>query len=307
MMKIITDIKNINIKQDTVVTIGNFDGVHKGHQKIIKDTISIAKNKKMKSVLFTFSNHPVNFFRKDKIKNIITKEEKYEIINKMGIDIIVSIPFNEFVINLDPQEYIQKILLDKLNAKQIVIGHDFRFGLNRGGNAEFLQNIGKTYGFDVNVMKPICLENIRISSTYIRSLLKNGEVDKVNQFLGRQYKLKGIVVHGKKIGGDILGFPTINLKYDENILIPKTGVYQTTVNIDGKIYDGATNIGYSPTVKQNEFTVETYILKYSGDLYEKEASINFIRRIRDEIKFDTIQELKKQMNMDIENIISYSL
>ncbi|MEJ8554452.1 bifunctional riboflavin kinase/FAD synthetase [Tepidibacter sp. Z1-5] len=301
MMKIITDIKNINIKQDTVVTIGNFDGVHKGHQKIIKDTILIAKHKKMKSVLFTFSNHPVNFFKKNKLKNIITKEEKYEIINKMGIDIIVSIPFNEFIIKLNPEEYIEKILLDKLHAKQIVIGHDFRFGLNRGGNAEFLENIGKTYGFDVKIMNPICLENIRISSTYVRNLLEIGEVDKVSEFLGREYGVNGIVIHGKKIGRN-LGFPTINLKYDKNILIPKIGVYHTKVNIDGKIYNGATNIGYSPTVKQNEFTVETYILEYNGNLYGKEATINFIRRIRDEIKFDTIQDLKKQMNMDIENI-----
>lgn len=304
-MKILTDIKNINIEQDTVVTIGNFDGVHKGHQKIIKDTISIAKNKKMKSVLFTFSNHPVNFFEKDKLKNIITKEEKHEIINKMGIDIVVSIPFNEFIIRLDPKEYIQKILLEKLHAKQIVIGHDFRFGQNRGGNAQFLEDIGKEYGFDVKIMNPICLKNIRVSSTYVRNLLKDGKVNKVNEFLGREYELTGIVVHGKKIGKDILGFPTINLEYDKNILIPKKGVYQTKVNIDGKIYDGATNIGYSPTVKQNEFTVETYILQYDGDLYEKKASINFIRRIRDEIKFDTIQDLKKQMNKDVENIKQY--
>ncbi|CAH2213974.1 bifunctional riboflavin kinase/FAD synthetase [Tepidibacter aestuarii] len=305
-MKIITDLQDVNIEQDTVVTIGNFDGVHKGHQKIIKDTISIAKKKKMKSVLFTFANHPVNFFEKDKLKNIITKEDKYEIINEMGIDIVVSIPFNEFITKLDPKEYIQEILLDKLHAKQVVIGHDFRFGQNRGGNAQFLENMGGIYGFDVKVMDPICMEEIRISSTYVRNLLELGHVDKVSEFLGRPYELKGTVVHGKKIGKDILGFPTINLRYDENILIPKIGVYQTKVNIDGKIYDGATNIGYSPTVKQNEFTVETYILKYDGDLYEKEVSINFIRRIRDEIKFDTIQDLKKQMNMDIENIISYS-
>ncbi|MCT4507950.1 MAG: bifunctional riboflavin kinase/FAD synthetase [Tepidibacter sp.] len=304
MMKIITDLKNVKIKQDTVVTIGNFDGVHKGHQKIIKDTILIAKNKKMKSVLFTFTNHPVNFFEKNKLKNIITKEEKYEIINKMGIDIIVSVPFNEYIINLNPQEYIQEILVDKLHAKQVVIGHDFRFGQNRGGNARFLENIGKTYGFDVKIMNPICLKNTRISSTYIRNLIQTGDVHKVKQVLGRDYEIKGIVVHGKKIGRD-LGFPTINLKYDSNILVPKTGVYHTKVNIDGKIYDGATNVGYSPTVKQNEFTVETHILEYSGNLYKKEVYINFTRRIRDEIKFDTIQDLKKQMNMDIKNIISY--
>ncbi len=302
MMKIITDLQDLNIDHDTVVTIGNFDGVHKGHQKIIRDAILIAKKKKIKSVLFTFTNHPVNFFKKDKLKNIITKEEKYRIINQMGIDIIVAIPFDEFIIKLDPKEYIQTILKDKLNAKQVVIGHDFRFGQNRGGNAQFLKNMGKIYGFDVKVMKPICLKNIRISSTYVRNLLEIGDVDKVSEFLGRDYEIKGIVVHGKKIGRN-LGFPTINLKYDDNILVPKVGVYQTKVNIDGKIYNGATNVGYSPTVKQNEFTVETYILQYNGDLYEKEVSVIFIRRIRDEIKFDTLEDLKKQMSMDIKNIM----
>ncbi|WP_187296166.1 bifunctional riboflavin kinase/FAD synthetase [Tepidibacter mesophilus] len=301
-MKIITDLQDLNIDHDTVVTIGNFDGVHKGHQKIIRDAILIAKKKKIKSVLFTFTNHPVNFFKKDKLKNIITKEEKYRIINQMGIDIIVAIPFDEFIIKLDPKEYIQTILKDKLNAKQVVIGHDFRFGQNRGGNAQFLKNMGKIYGFDVKVMKPICLKNIRISSTYVRNLLEIGDVDKVSEFLGRDYEIKGIVVHGKKIGRN-LGFPTINLKYDDNILVPKVGVYQTKVNIDGKIYNGATNVGYSPTVKQNEFTVETYILQYNGDLYEKEVSVIFIRRIRDEIKFDTLEDLKKQMSMDIKNIM----
>lgn len=258
----------------------------------------------MKSVLFTFTNHPVNFFRTDKLKNIITKEEKYEILNEMGIDIMVSIPFNEFIIKLNPKEYVQGILLDKLNAKQVVIGHDFRFGQNRGGNAQLLENIGKIKGFDVKIMKPICLKNIRISSTYVRHLLEAGDIDKVNGFLGREYELKGIVVHGKKIGRN-LGFPTINLKYDENILIPKIGVYHTRVNIDGQIYQAATNIGYSPTVKQNEFTVETYIIQYDGNLYDEEITVNFIRRIRDEIKFETIQNLKRQMQIDIEDIKQY--
>ncbi|SHJ44534.1 bifunctional riboflavin kinase/FAD synthetase [Tepidibacter formicigenes] len=300
-MKIVKDLKKINLKNNTVVTIGNFDGVHIGHQNIINKTISIAKEKNLKSILFTFSNHPINFFVNDSIKNLMTIQEKYNFIKNMGIDIVLPIPFNESIIKLTPDEYIEEILIKRLKVKELIIGHDFKFGKNRGGNADFLKKVAQIYDFNVRVIEPIKIENIRVSSTYIRKLLEEGNIKRVRKFLGREYNINGVVVHGKKVGRK-LGFPTINLKVDEDILIPKIGVYRTKVKIENDFYDGATNIGYTPTIQNKNFSIETYIIDYNGDLYKKEVSLYFIERIRDEIQFKTIEELRNQMKNDVEKI-----
>ncbi|SHG93760.1 bifunctional riboflavin kinase/FAD synthetase [Tepidibacter thalassicus] len=298
-MKIVNNLNEINLKNDTVVTIGNFDGVHIGHQNIIDKTKLIAKEKNLKSVLFTFSNHPINFFTDNSLKNLMTVEDKYNFIKNMGIDIVLLIPFNESIIKLTPDEYVKEILIKRLKAKELVVGHDFKFGKNRGGDINFLKKIGQIYNFNVNVVRPVKIENIRVSSTFIRTLLEKGNVGKVKKFLGRYYNINGVVIHGKKLGRK-LGFPTINLKLNENILIPKTGVYYTKVKIKDNFYDGATNIGYSPTIKNKNFSIETHIINYNGDLYKKKVSVYFIERIRDEQKFLSLEELKNQMKNDIE-------
>lgn len=300
-MNVINNFKKLNISKNTVVTIGNFDGVHIGHQDIINRTISIGKEKELKSLLFTFSNHPVNFFSNEHIKNLMTIEDKCKLIRNMGIEVVINIPFDKPIIDLTPEEYAKDILVEKLKAKEIVIGHDFRFGKNRGGDGSVLREFGDKYGFNVNIIDPIKIGNIRVSSSFIRKMINEGKVERVDKFLGRPYEIKGLVVHGKKLGRK-LGFPTINLDIDNNILTPKTGVYYTKVKIEDTFYDGATNIGYNPTIENSSFSVETHIIDFDGDLYKKDATIYFIERIRNEKKFSSIDKLKAQMDKDINKI-----
>lgn len=300
-MNIINNFKKIHIMKNTAVTIGNFDGVHIGHQDIINKTISIGKEKELKSLLFTFSNHPTNFFSNESIKNLMTNEDKCKFIRNMGIEVVINIPFDEFIINLTPEEYVKNILVERLKAKEIVIGHDFRFGKNRGGDGSALKEFGQKYGFNVSIIDPIKIGNIRVSSSFIRKLLSEGNIEKATKFLGRNYEIKGSVIHGKKLGRK-LGFPTINLDLDKDILTPKTGVYYTKIKIKDTFYDGATNIGYNPTIENSSFSVETHIIDFDGDLYNQEAKIYFIERIRNEKKFSSIDKLKEQMDKDINKI-----
>ncbi len=301
-MNVINNLKNVNIIENTVVTIGNFDGVHVGHQNIINKTISIGKEKHLKSILFTFSNHPVNFFRSEGIKNLMALEEKYKIIESMGIETIIPIPFDQFIISFSPQEYVKEILIDKLHVKEVVVGHDFRFGKDREGDANVLKEFGEKYGFKVNIVSPITIDHIRVSSSFIRRLLEEGDIKKASEFLGRCYTIKGVVIHGRKIGRKLLGFPTINIHIKKDILTPKTGVYYTKVKIKDRLYHGATNIGYNPTVENTYLSIETHIIDFDGDLYEEEVEIYFIERIRNEMKFSSIEELKNQMKRDMEYI-----
>lgn len=304
-MDIINDLHKIKINKFTAVTIGNFDGIHLGHQDIINKTISIAKEKKLKSVVFSFSNHPVNYFTKNKLKNIMTLEEKYSYILKFGIDIFINIPFDENIIRFTPQDYVNYILINKLNAKEIIVGHDFKFGNSRCGNAQTLLEFGKENDFNVTVVNPVKIDNTRVSSTLIRNLIQDGKVDTVKDFLGREYGLKGEVIHGKKIGRK-LGFPTVNMRVNEEILIPKIGVYQSIVKIKDKYYDGATNIGYNPTINDSVFSIETHIIDFSGNLYNKNIEIFFVRRLRNEIKFNNLDELKRRLSMDVDNIRTHT-
>ena len=300
-MDIISNLHKIKIQKATVVTIGNFDGIHIGHEDIINKTVKIAKEKKLKSVLFSFSNHPVNFFRKDKLKNLMTLKDKCAYIKRLGIDVFINVPFNENIIKLSPKDYVNYILINKLNAKEIIVGHDFKFGTNRCGDANMLSQFGKDNNFNVTVINPIKIVNTRVSSTLIRNLLQDGNVADVKKYLGRNYSVTGKVIHGKKIGRK-LGFPTINMKIDEDILIPKVGVYQSIVKIKDKFYIGATNIGYNPTIENSSFSVETYILNYEGNLYNRKIELFFIRRLRDEVKFNSVDELRIRLAKDIEDI-----
>ena len=296
-MDTITSLKTIEIIKQSVVTIGNFDGLHRGHQVLIKKATEYAKKKNVSSIVFTFKNHPVNYFKPNSVKNIITNSEKIEILKSMNVDYVINIPFDEYMTKISGHDFVKEILLDTLGAKKVIVGHDFTFARNKEGNIRLLKDLSEKYGFELEVVNPIKIDDIRISSTHIRNLISSGDVESVYKYLGRNYTLSGEVVHARKIGRTI-GFPTANIRIDENMVIPKVGIYATKVYIDNKIYYGATNIGYNPTVNGTNLSIETNILEFDDDIYGKNITIEFLQRIRDEKKFNGIEELKNQLQKD---------
>ena len=219
----------------------------------------------------------------------------------MGVDYIINIPFDEYMTKISGYDFVKDILIDKLGAKKIIVGHDFTFARNKEGNIDLLKELSKKNGFLLEIVNPVKIDDIRISSSYIRKLILDGKVEDARKYLGRNYKLSGEVIHSKKLGRTI-GFPTANISIDENIIIPKVGIYATKVYVNGTIYYGATNVGYNPTVNGNKLSIETNILEFNDDIYGKIITIEFLERIRDEKKFNGIEELKEQLQKDTKYI-----
>lgn len=297
-MTVIKSLKQVVNAKNTVVTIGNFDGIHKGHIKLIKEAVKEARENNFKSVVFTFENHPRRYFRDDSLKNIITNEEKIEIFKKLGIDIVLMIPFNEYMTKISANDFVEKILYEKLKCKTVIVGHDFAFARNKEGNASVLKFLGEKFNINTKIIDPIKIHGKRISSTHIRNLITNGNVSEIKYFLGRNYSLNGKVIHARKLGRTI-GFPTANLKVEDKLIIPKDGIYAVKVYIDTKVYYGATNIGFNPTVNGKKLSIETNIINFNKDIYGETIKVEFLERIRDEKKFNSLDELKYQLNKDI--------
>ncbi|GFN36457.1 bifunctional riboflavin kinase/FAD synthetase [Tepidimicrobium xylanilyticum] len=289
----------------TAVALGNFDGVHVGHEFLLKDNIKKAKEINLKSSVLLFKNHTkTTLNNKDKLKlEIITPYyKKIHLLKKLGIDLIYSIYFDESIMKLSPEEFVEEFLVKKLNSKLITVGFDYRFGYKAKGDSEYLKKLGKDMGFIVNIIEPIYIEGEPVSSTKIRNLLKSGLISKANHYLGKNYSIIGKVVKGDKRGTG-MGFPTANLKLDDNYVIPKIGVYETMTIIDNEKYRSLTNIGYNPTFDGNELKIENHILDFEGNLYDKYIEVSFIDYIRDDVKFDTVEELINQIKMDIEYVM----
>ncbi len=288
---------------NAVVTIGNFDGVHKGHQAIFNKVKQKASMLGGSSVAVTFEPHPLKVLKKDAAPPLITLwEQKTELISACGIDILVTIKFDMNFASLEPKDFVKEILVDKIGMKAIVIGKDYAFGKDRKGDVSMLVELGASYGFEVIIVdwiEPAGTDGMRISSTRIREIISNGLVEEAFSYLGRHYQLRGTVTTGRNRGGRLLGFPTANLRLADE-LCPKSGVYAVTVEAESKLYPGVANIGYSPTFSDLVFTVEVHILDFSGDLYGRSIRVNFISRIRDEIRFNSIDDLKNQIRKDIE-------
>lgn len=297
-MTIIKSLDEVINVENTVVTIGNFDGIHKGHIKLIKEAVKEAKTKNYKSVVFTFENHPMRYFRADSIKHIITNEEKVKIFKNLGVDIVFMIPFDEYMTKISATDFVKTILHEKLKCKMVIVGHDFTFARNKEGNASLLESLGKKYNMKVKVIEPIKIKGRRVSSSYIRNLINDGNVSEIKDFLGRNYFLEGEVIHARKIGRTI-GFPTANLKAEDKLIIPKNGIYAVKVYIKNKVYYGATNIGYNPTVNGKALSIETNIIDFDEEIYGEIIKVEFLDRIRDEKKFNSLDELKSQLRKDV--------
>jgi riboflavin kinase/FMN adenylyltransferase len=285
-----------------VITIGNFDGVHIGHQALFHEAIEKAEAIDGTSVAMTFDPHPLRVMKQNNHPPLITLyEQKSELIERTGLDVLICVPFTIEFAALSAEQFVRDVLVQKIGMKAIVVGQDYSFGKNRQGDLDLLKSFGPEYGFEVIVagwIKSARALAERISSTRIRQLVTDGRMEQAEKMLGRNYQIRGKVVTGRDRGGKVLGIPTANINLHDE-LCPKTGIYAVTVECEGKQHRGVANIGYSPTFEDHEFTVEVHILDFSANIYGKKIRVNFIKRIRDEIKFSNISELIDQIKIDI--------
>jgi len=286
--------------KDSVVTIGTFDGVHLGHQKIIKRLVAIAHAEQLQALVLTFFPHPRMVVQKDtSIKLINTIDEKADLIQDLGVDHLVIKAFTKDFSRLTSLEYVRDVLVNKLHVKHIIVGYDHHFGRNRTANIKDLKEFGAFYGFKVTEITAQEVGDVAVSSTKIRSALAEGSIKVANQFLGYNFMLNGTVVKGKGLGNTIQ-FPTANLQIEESYkLIPKKGVYLVQSIIDAQLVYGMLNIGTNPTVSDaNEISVEVFFFDFNQTLYGTALNIQFLDRIRDEIKFSGLLALKVQLEQD---------
>lgn len=284
----------------SVVTIGTFDGVHIGHQKIIQRLISVGNQKGLKSVILTFFPHPRMVIQPDfDLKLLHTIDERKSVLKKFGLDSLVIKPFTKEFSNLSAQEYVNQVLIDELNTKHVIIGYDHHFGKNRSANIEDLRDFGKIFDFTVEEISAQDIEEVAVSSTKIRQALLEGDLSTANSYLGYPYFLTGTVVKGKGLGKTI-DFPTANIHIAQNYkLIPKSGVYVVSSEINNASVYGMMNIGTNPTVNDNEQqSIEVNFFNFEQDLYGKELVINIHHRLRDEVKFDSLEALTNQLKKD---------
>jgi len=288
-----------NVK-NPVVTTGTFDGVHLGHQKIISRLKDVARENNGETVLLTFFPHPrmVLFPEDNDLKLISTQDEKIELLEKYGIDHLIIHPFTKEFSRLTSIEFVRNILVNSIKTKRLVIGYNHHFGRNREGSFEHLKEYGPLYGFEVEEIPAKDIDSIEISSTKIRHALQEGDVKTANSYLGHDFSITGRVVDGKKIGREI-GYPTANIFVEDKYkIIPADGVYAVKVRHDNSFYGGMLNIGNNPTVNGKHKTIEVNIFDFNKDIYEENATIYFIERLRDEVKFNGLEELKDQLAID---------
>ena len=300
-MRVIHDLNELRRPlKNPVLTIGNFDGVHKGHLALFDKVKERAKAIDGQSVVMTFDPHPVKVMKPGNGPPLITPiEQKLELISNAGIDVILCLSFTPEFASISAEDYVQDILVDKVGVKEIVVGYDYTFGRKRQGNVTLLREMGEKLGFRVHLMDPVHLDDTVVSSTSIRELVQEGNLSDVKKFLGRDYQICGTVIKGKDRGGRLLGVPTANLKpVDE--LIPKRGVYAVTVVVNDHTWHGVTNIGYNPTFGDDALTVETHLLDFSEDIVGKTIKIKFVKRLRDEKTFGDVKELSDQIARDSE-------
>ncbi len=300
-MKVIENYKNFSISKKSIVTIGTFDGVHVGHQKIMEQLVATAQENNAKSVLLTFFPHPRMVLQKDNsLKLINTIAEKIEILEKTGLDYLIIHPFDKDFSRLTAFDFVRTILVNHLNTAELVIGYDHRFGKNREGNFEQLQEYGHMYDFKVTEIPAQDINQISVSSTKIRNAILNAELEKANEYLGYSFSLEGTVVSGEKLGNTI-GYPTANIELLETYkLVPKTGAYLIRSFLHGKTIYGMMNIGNRPTVNGVKETIEVHFFDLNKDLYGRQLTIELLTFLRDEQKFSSIEELKKQLFLDKE-------
>jgi len=293
-------------KEPSAITIGTFDGVHLGHQKIIKRLLNIAEDKGLQSAILTFFPHPRMVLQSAvEIKLLNTIDERKEILSSLGLDHLIIKKFTKDFSKLPADQYVKDILVDKLNAKYIIIGYDHRFGKNRRADINDLVEFGKLYDFKVEEISVKDVEDVAVSSTKIRTALNIGDIKTANSFLGYDYFLTGTIIRGKQIGKQI-GFPTANIDIKETYkLIPKNGSYIVKSYIDNTPFFGMMNIGTNPTVDGTKQSIEVHFFNLNQDLYNKKLKIEILDRLRDERKFESLESLQTQLKIDKEYALNF--
>lgn len=288
--------------RNAVVTIGNFDGVHKGHQSLLGRIVEKADQIEGTSVAITFEPHPLKALGIKTPPMITRRDQKIELMEKSCIDVLLCLPFDKAFADITAEAFIEDLLVNKIGMKAIIIGADYSFGKNRQGNIEMLKKEGERLGFETIVspwIKDTGSIKERISSTRIRDIVMEGKVDQAFKYLGRHYQIRGKVIKGRERGGSQLGFPTANIKLHDE-LCPKVGVYAVTVETVKGNFMGVANIGFSPTFGDGMFTIEVHILDFSQDIYDSRIRVNMVKRLRNEQKFSSIEQLAEQIKTDIE-------
>lgn len=285
--------------KNIVVGLGNFDGVHIGHQKLISELVDLAEEVESTPAVFTFSPHPLAVLNPENCPpQLLTQESKQKLIAKLGVKVLLMVPFNLEFSNLAPEDFVKGVLHEELNVRGLVVGYNYTFGRRGSGTPELLERLSSKYSYRIKIIPPVMVEGQVVSSTLIRNLLMQGDVNNAAKFLGYYPFVEGKVVLGDKRGSE-LGFPTANLEVDQNLLIPANGVYMTKVFIEGETYFGLANIGIKPTFQGQKRNIEVHLLDFYEDIYGKLIKVSFSRRLREEKRFSTPSDLAEQIKMDI--------
>ncbi len=282
----------------SVVTIGNFDGIHLGHQHVLEQLKAAAVERQLPSIVIIFEPQPIEYFAPDKApKRLARFREKLDYLKSKGIDYLLCLKFDQALAELHAEDFVKSILINRLNIRHLVIGDDFRFGKNRSGNFQFLLDAGQKFGFSVQNTDTLIIDGARVSSTRIRDCIQSDDFNQAAKLLGRPYTLSGKVAHGKKLGRE-LGFPTINIKMGDKTLIVK-GIFAVSVKgIDNRVLPGVASIGTRPTVNGVDTILEVFILDFDQDVYGYSVDVEFLHKIRDEEKFDSLEELGLHIEKD---------
>ncbi len=294
--------KDFPLSFETVIAIGSFDGIHLGHRALFEEAKSLSIILNAEPLIVTFDPHPRSvLFPEANFKLLTTLEEKFYLLSELGVKNIALIPFTRSLSELSADLFVQEYIVDNLRAKGVVVGFNFRFGKGRQGDVEYLKELSKKYNFTFKAVPPVILDGIVISSSVIRSLIEKAQIETANKLLGRPYFLIGKVVKGRGRGKH-LGYPTANIEVSSLKLLPPAGVYAVWVLINGKRFKGALNIGKRPTFEEKEISIEVHIFNFDKDIYGETLKIEFIKHIREEKKFSSIEELKAQIEKDCQLI-----
>lgn len=300
-MKIYRELENLTEKYPyPCVTIGNFDGVHLGHQMLFSEVVQAAYRSKGTSIAITFNPHPLQVLRTGGIKLISNCDQKAELIEMAGLDVLVIVPFTRNFAAMSAEEFVDDFLVGRIGVRELVVGYDYAFGKGRRGDIDFLKSQGGEKGFPVTVVEPYYENDMLVSSTKVRELVADGRMIDASRLLGRPYQIRGVVQVGKQRGGKEIGFPTANLCVEEEDLVPKYGVYVSQVICDGKCYGGVLNIGFNPTFGEEKLVAETHIFAFNQDIYGKPIKVNLLKFLRSERKFPSIKELASQISHDVQ-------
>ena len=297
-MQIIERETAFQLHKPSAVAIGKFDGIHRGHQSLLRHVLE-QKEKGLQAVVFTFDPSPAAFFSGKDLPELTTKKEKRKLFQELGIDVLIEFPLNAATAPTEPERFIEEILAGRLKTAYIAAGEDLSFGKAGKGNAALLKKMARQFGYQTEIIEKVCAEGVEISSSYVREVVGRGEMEKAERLIGEAYSVSGVVAHGKKLGRK-LGMPTVNLLPEREKLLPPYGVYFSEVSVGERVYKGITNIGCKPTVNEvNQAGVETYLYNFAQDIYGKEITVRLFSFHRPEQKFESVEALKRQMAADI--------